>query len=364
MPRSFSSEALATLRILPRKRQDRLILAVARLFGGAARRIALDEEYLAACGGVAATVGEFARQPQPAGCGFAQFFLFAAVDSFFRPQNHRFEQAIGRGRIAAQEVIKMVFEGGFDQPLRLDRSEFLLGLTLELRLSNKNRQQHHRPGHNIFGGDQGGAAATDPLPVRPQAAGQGAPQAGLVGAALGRRDGVAIAVELRLRLLLARPGDRPFHPAGVVAEIRLSDEGGGDQKLLLAGQGLEIVSEAARKSNGLGQWHGGVAGKFWGDAPANLDPLEEVGARPRHPIENRRIETGIGTKNRQIRRKFDKGTLLAAHRLKLLQRSLRLTARIVLPPMALIAKDRNRQSLGQGIDDRNPNPVQTAAGLV
>ena len=59
--------------------QDGLGLAVARLLGAAAGRIALDDEQLAAFGGGVGAVGELAGQAQFLHRGLARNFLFGAA---------------------------------------------------------------------------------------------------------------------------------------------------------------------------------------------------------------------------------------------------------------------------------------------
>ena len=63
--------ALATLRILPRKRKNGLRFAVARLLGRTAGGIAFDQENFGVFGLALRTIGEFAGQAQLARRGFA-----------------------------------------------------------------------------------------------------------------------------------------------------------------------------------------------------------------------------------------------------------------------------------------------------
>src|SRR3546814_1607078 len=82
---------------LAAQRQHGLGLAVARLLGRAARRIALDEEDLGTGGGAARAVGELARQAQLAGRRLAGEVLRTALAlALLRPFQHALHEQIGR----------------------------------------------------------------------------------------------------------------------------------------------------------------------------------------------------------------------------------------------------------------------------
>ncbi|MFO1113595.1 MAG: hypothetical protein U1E35_07000 [Rhodospirillales bacterium] len=96
------------------------------------------------------------------------------------------EQRVGRRGIA-EPVVEVIAHRRFDQLRRLGETEkLLLGLPLELRLAQEQRQHHAGAGDDVLGQQLLGVAAADTLAVGLEAAGQRRPEAGaLVGAACG-----------------------------------------------------------------------------------------------------------------------------------------------------------------------------------
>src|SRR5205823_11421564 len=123
---------------LAAQRQDRLGLAIARLFGRAAGAVALDEKNLGAGGAVAAAIGELAGKPQFAGRGLArQLALLTAPLALLGTFGNAVEKhACGR-RIGAEPMVEMILDDTLDQPRRLGRGQPLLGLALELRVADE-----------------------------------------------------------------------------------------------------------------------------------------------------------------------------------------------------------------------------------
>ena len=106
------------------------------------------------------------------------------------------QQLVGLQRIARQPVVERILDRLFDDLLRFRRGKPVLGLALEFRLAHEHRKHHGRADHHVFRGDGGGALAlADALGVVLQAAQHRAAHAGFVGAAVGRRHGVAIGGE-------------------------------------------------------------------------------------------------------------------------------------------------------------------------
>ena len=98
--------------------QDRLVGAVARLFGGATGRIAFDDEKLSAGSGILGAVGELAGQTELSNGGLAADFLFlAAAKTFLGPFYDPIEQLFGLGRIVRQVVVEGVAQRVFDDTL-------------------------------------------------------------------------------------------------------------------------------------------------------------------------------------------------------------------------------------------------------
>ena len=102
------------------QRQNRLRHAVASLFGGTARRIALDDKNFGIFGRRFRTVGQFARQAQPFGRAFAVLdFLFLFPAAELRTRNHVFHQRRGVFGIGGKPVVERILDRLFDQPHRL-----------------------------------------------------------------------------------------------------------------------------------------------------------------------------------------------------------------------------------------------------
>src|SRR6185437_4343034 len=212
---------------LAAQRQDRLRLAIARLLRRAAGAVALDEEDLGTAGRAAAAIGELAGEAELARRALAvEILLLPPPLALFGALDYPIEQHARRFGIARKPMVEMILERSLDEPCRFRRGEALLGLALELRLLDEKRQQDHRTGHHILGGDLPGAAVAGELAIGLEAAGQPGAQPRLMRAPVGCRDGVA--VEGLERFLVFGPGNRPFD-AATFAELMLAVEGLGSK---------------------------------------------------------------------------------------------------------------------------------------
>ena len=123
---------------LAAQRQDRLRVAIARLLRRAAGAVALDEKDLGALGAVARAIGELPRQAQLAGRALARHLaLLTPALALFGALGDAVEQYAACRRVGAEPMIEMVPQRGLDDARRLGGSEALLGLTLELRVAQK-----------------------------------------------------------------------------------------------------------------------------------------------------------------------------------------------------------------------------------
>src|SRR6185437_13599934 len=117
--------------------------AVARLLGRAAGAVALDQEDLGADGAAARAVGELAGQPElPCRALAVEVLLEAPALALLGALDDGVEQCPRRLGIARQPMVEMILERAFHEARRLGRGESLLGLALELRLFDEQRQQH------------------------------------------------------------------------------------------------------------------------------------------------------------------------------------------------------------------------------
>ena len=258
-------------------------------------------------------------------------------------------------------MVEMILERALDQPRRLGRGQTLLGLALELRLADEQREQQHGAGHDVLGGDLRRAAVVGELAIGLEAAGQPGAHPRLMRAAFRRGHGVA--VEGLEAFLVHRPGDRPFDTAAF-AELVLADEGQGGQRLAPFEQRGEIIGKPAGEMEPLllrhllGPVDGGVA------PPADLDAAEEIGLGARHAVEGRRLELGLVAEDLRIGMEADRGAATIGDGAGILQFRLGLAARILLRPELLVARDLDPEPVGQRVDHRDADAVQPARGLV
>ena len=68
--------------------------------------------------------------------------------------DHEIQQPVGLGRAFRQPVIEMIAHHIFHQALRVGARELVLGLALEFRLADEDRQHGAGRIHHIVGGDQ------------------------------------------------------------------------------------------------------------------------------------------------------------------------------------------------------------------
>ena len=187
------------------------------------------------------------------------------------------------------------------------------------------------------------------------------PEPGLVGAALGRRHGVAIGLEEAVAR--GRPVDRPFDLArGVefLGEIHGAREG----LVGIGGGGAEgfpeIIGKAAGEVKaGLGRGLAVVDMAF----PADLDAREEIGLGARHIEEARGLERqvaedlGVGVEG-------DGGAAPVRRGAEGFDWALRDAAREFLGVKLAVAGNLDPEMIGEGVDDADPDAVQAARGLI
>ena len=350
---------------LAAQRQHRLEAAVAPLLGRAAGGIPLDQENLGALGGGLGAVGELAGQPRAARRrGALELARLLAVEALVGAPHHVVEELAGRLGVARQPVLEAIAHGGLDEARRLRRGQSFLGLALELRVLDEDRQHDGGAADGIIGGDLGGLAVAGKLAKRPQALGERRAQPLLVGTALGRRHGVAVGVEEFV--LVGRPRHRPFHLAGIAVEAGLAGERLGHQGIAaLEGGGQEVGEAAGEAQNGAFRRRLALAGEEGGcAAPANLDAAEKVRLGARHAVQTLWAEQGAGAEDLGVGMEGDLGAAPVAHRALGLQGAGRLAARVGLGPQLAVARHLDVEPLGERVDHRKPDPVQAARGAV
>ena len=143
---------------LAAQRHHGLGLAIACLFGAAAGRIALDDEQLASFAGRIGTIGELAGQAQFLHRGLAGNFLFGApAQPFVGALDDEIQQLVGLQRIARQPMVERVLDRVLDDLLRRRGGQPILGLALEFRLADEDREHAAGTDHHVFAGHGRGA---------------------------------------------------------------------------------------------------------------------------------------------------------------------------------------------------------------
>ena len=143
---------------LAAQRQHRLRAAIARLLGGAARAVALDDENLRSVGRRIRAVGELAGQAQFAHRRLARDVLFLpAAEALVGALDDEIQELVGLRRIGGEPVVERIADRLFDDALGFGGRETVLGLALEFRLAHEHRQHAGRARHDVIAVDRRGA---------------------------------------------------------------------------------------------------------------------------------------------------------------------------------------------------------------
>ena len=265
--------------------------------------------------------------------------------------------------VAREPVVEVVLERELDLAAGIGRHEPVLGLALELRVRGEQREQHAGAAQQVVGGDLGDLLGAGQLAIGAERAEQRVAQRLLVRAAERRRHGVAI--EAGVGLLVERPGDRPFDPARAAVELRLADERQLGDAFAPGERRLEEVLEAGREMEHLALGHALSAGEQLRIAlPADLDPAVEIGLAARHAVHQRGAEAQPLAEDLRIGAEADHGAAAVGGAADQLELARRLAADEALAPELAVARDLDDQLLGERVDDRHPDPMQAARGLV
>ena len=350
---------------LAAQRQDRLRGAIARLFGRAAGAVAFDDEQFRALGGAVGAIGELAREAQLLHRALAgDVFFLAAADALLGALDDEVEQLVGLQRIAGEPVVERVLDRLLDDLLRFGGGEAVLGLALEFRLADEHRQHGAGADHHIVGGDRGGALAlADAFGVILQAARQRRAQAGFMGAAVRRRNGVAIGIEKAVGV--GGPGHRPLRRAVRAGLLRGAGENLGMHQRRAGERLRQIVLEAVGEMERRFLRHVvDAVQQLLGAGPADFDAAEQIGLRARHLEHALGLEMRLGSENLGIGPEANLGAAAVGRLAGVLQFALRLAALEHHPIKLLAARDFDFEPFGQRIGDGDADAVQTARCFV
>ena len=143
LARIFSARGAGDVEDLAAEGEDRLGLAVARLLGGAAGAVALDDEDFGALGVVVGAVGELAGEAQLArrGGGLAlHLALGAAAEAVLGALDDRAQERAAAVHVVGEEMVEMVAHRGLDEARRLEAGQAVLGLALEMRVADEDAE--------------------------------------------------------------------------------------------------------------------------------------------------------------------------------------------------------------------------------
>src|SRR6478672_8260990 len=114
-------------------------------------------------------------------------------------------------------MIEVVADGRLDEARRLKAGEAVLGLALEVGIADEDAEHQLDAVEDVVGGDVLRLLVADELAESANAFGESGAEAGLVRAAVRRRNGVAVIAFAAVGI--ERPGDGPFGAALVVGEF-------------------------------------------------------------------------------------------------------------------------------------------------
>ena len=261
----------------------------------------------------------------------------------------------GVGRVLLQVLAQLAVDGLLDQAADRRVAEFGLGLALELRVVQLDRDHRGQPLAHVLAGEvvvfllfqQAFVAG-----VGVERPGQRRAEAGEVGAAL---VGVDVVGEAEDRLLVgAVPLHRDLDLALLFAALEEDD--------LLVDRILVAVEVADEVLDPALVLEGDAVG-----LPALVDQLDlqatgEEGRLAQALDQRLEIEPDL-FEDLEVGEEGDRGPVLGG-RVALLQLGHRLAALVVLLPDVAVALDLQVQALGEGVDDGDADAVQAARDLV
>ena len=345
------------------ERQDRLRGAVARLLGRAAGRVALDDEDFRALRLAVGAVGELARQAELPRRGLARNVLFlAAADALLGAVDHEVQELVGLCGLPASQWSNgsLIAFSTMRWASAVARRSLVWPWNSGSRMNTESMQPAPTMTSSLVI-----PAARLPWPARSawlEAAQQRGAHAGLVGAAVRRRHGVAVGVEEAVGV--GGPGHRPLR-AAVLADLarHAAEDFGIDQRRVLERLGQIILQPFLEMERGLLR-HVGAFDQLLGAGPADLDAAEQIGLRARHLEHALGLELRLGSENLRIGMEAHRGAAPVRRLAGVLQLALRLAALEHHPVELLAARDLDLHAVGQGVGDRDADAVQAARGLV
>ncbi len=261
-------------------------------------------------------------------------------------------------------MVEVILHRLLDEARRLGGGELFLGLALELRIADEQRQQHARAAERILGVELVGLAVADHLGIAAQAARDDVAEAVLVGAALGGRNRVAVRREEPV-VHVVGPDRRPLHRTHVVGKRRGSGERRRRQARAVAGDVGQVIRQAIGEMQGRARRGRIALGDQLGRAtPAHRHAPEQIRLGAGHAIERGGAEAHPCAEDLRIGAEGHGGAAPVLHRARIHQRPERQPARKRLGVEPAVARHLDDERRRQCVHHRNPDAMQAARNLV
>ena len=339
--------------------QDRLIATITALLGGAARRLALDNEQFRVLRGALLAIGQLPRQARRVQGSLAPRQIAGLAGRLARPRrlDGLANDALRNVGIPFEVLAQVVIDGGDD--LALDVAvQLALRLTLELGLRQLHADHRGQALPHVLSAqaDFRVLEETGALGVRVDRARQGGTEAGQMRPPLDRVDRVGEREEVLLVAVVVLERDVAGHDAAIELPLVMEVDRVRMQRGLAPVQVSHELGDAALEMKLLRLPLVAVVGKH------DLQP----GVEKRHFAQairkNLVLERG-GGEDIRIRAERDTGPGLARPA-RAVQAALRLAARILLFPREPVPPDLHLQLFGQRVHATHADSVQAAGHLV
>ena len=348
---------LPSVEDLPAQRQQRLEFAVAGALGGAAGRVALHQEQLAALALAGGAIHQLAGQRRAAG-DFLAHHLLRRLGAPLRVADGELGDAVAFGGVLVQPQAERVLGDAGHEYAALPRRQALLGLAGELPFDHLHREHVGALRPDVLAGDLHAARQQiAKLAVFAQRLHQAAAQPGDVRAALRRGDEVHVALGYRFAAVRA-PLQRPFHRLGVAFRL-VVERRRGEGVAIVQGAG-EIAGEAGLEAPSFA--FGFFAGLLHREGDGEPGAQHRLGAQQ---VAQLRQRDAGGVEVRGVRQEADGGAGVApAHAVHDFQRGGGFALAEALLVDLAVALHFHRQPLGKGVHHGHAHAVQAAGEAV
>ena len=245
-------------------------------------------------------------------------------------------------------MVEMIAQGHFNQTRRFRTGEPILGLTLELRFADENRQHRRNGAEQIFRRHIGSTLFLFEFAIGAQAFDQRRTKARFMRAALRGWDGIGVGVQKPIAAF--HPTRRPFNASRTFGKFCLARPGSGHHGgAAFQSGGQEIRKPAREMQHGLRRCfildQRGIA------SPADFNTAIQIRLGSAEAIKPFRAKHML-RKNLRVRLEANGRAAPVLHRAGILQLRDCLAARIDLGEQRPVTRDLNLHPLRQCVHDR------------